>query len=244
MPPASPVRRALRALGPLAVAPAALAALLAAPAIGRAQVATIDEGSFTVSRGGTRLGREEFRIVRQPAGGGSAFMARSTGQFGDRRVAPVLQTDVDGAPERYQVEVRRNGAVEQRVSAQVAGSHFRAQSVSDGGEAAREFLIDRGTLVVDDEVFHQYYFAVRRAQSGSGAASMLTPRRGVQSAVTIALDAPERVTVGGQSLAARRFVVTDAAGGRREVWADDAGRVLRVRLPADGVEALRDDPPR
>ena len=84
----------------------------------------------------------------------------------------------------------------------------------------------------------------RRAQSGSGAASMLTPRRGVQSAVTIALDAPERVTVGGQSLAARRFVVTDAAGGRREVWADDAGRVLRVRLPADGVEALRDDPPR
>jgi hypothetical protein len=29
-------------------------------------VATVDEGSFTVTRDGARVGREEFRVVRQP----------------------------------------------------------------------------------------------------------------------------------------------------------------------------------
>ena len=40
-----------------------------APVSRVAQVVTVDEGSFTVSRGGAKVGREEFRIVRQPSGG-------------------------------------------------------------------------------------------------------------------------------------------------------------------------------
>jgi hypothetical protein len=89
------LRRALRAV-PAALP--ALAVVAARPAA--AQLATVDEGSFTISRGGVRVGREEFRIVRQPAGGGAAYMARATGSYGDRRVTPALQTDGDGAPER------------------------------------------------------------------------------------------------------------------------------------------------
>jgi hypothetical protein len=43
---------------------------------------------------------------------------------------------------------------------------------------------------------------------------------------------------------ARHYVLTDRAGGRRELWADEQGRVLRVVLPAEGLDVLRDDPPR
>jgi hypothetical protein len=237
MPPRSLCRRALRAL-----MPAALAAL---PLAASAQVATVDEGSFVVTRGGARLGREDFRIARQPAGDGAAYVARATATYGDRRIVPALQTDGDGVPDRYQVEVRRAGVVEQRCSAQAAGGHFRAQSVSDGGEAAREFLLEPGTVVVDDELYHQYYFLVRRAPAGGGArVTVLAPRRGAQAAVTVTLDGAERLTVGGRPVEARHYVLTDRAGGRREVWADDQGRVLRVVLPAEGIEAVRDDPPR
>lgn len=222
---------------------ATLATLLAGATAG-AQVTTVDEGSFTISRGGARMGREEFRIVRQPAAGGATFVARGTGAYGDRRIAPALETDGDGSPERYQVEVRRSGTVEQRVSAQAAGNHFRAQSVSNSGEAAREYLLEPGAVIVDDELYHQYYFLARRAPAGGARIAVLVPRRGAESVVTVTLDGTERVTVGGQPLAARHYVLTDRAGGRRELWADEQGRVLRVALVAEGIEVLRDDPPR
>lgn len=210
-----------------------------------AQVVPVDEGSFTVSRGGARLGREEFRILRQPSGATSAYVARATGVYGDRRITPALQTDAEGTPERYQVEVRRGGAVEQQVSAQTAGTHFRAQTRTDAGEAAREYLIEPGTVVIDDELYHQYYFLVRRAAGGNGArVSVLAPRRNAQSVVTVTLDGTERVNVGGRPIEARHYVLTDRAAGRREVWADAQGRVLRVVLPAEGIEAVRDDVPR
>ena len=45
---------------------ASLVALPAAPLA--AQVATVDEGSFTITRGGESLGREEFGIRRTPGG--------------------------------------------------------------------------------------------------------------------------------------------------------------------------------
>lgn len=232
-------RRALRGAVPL------LFATLCSAAAAGAQVVTVDEGSFTLTRGGAKIGREEFRIVRQPADGGGAYTARATAAYGDRRVTPALQADADGTPERYQVEVRRGGALEQRVSAQAAGTHFRAQSVSDVGEAAREFLLEPGTVIVDDELYHQLYFVVRRAPDGGGArVSVLAPRRGAQSVVTVTLDGTERLAVGGRPVDARHYVLTDRAGGRREVWADAQGRVLRVVLAAEGVEALRDDPPR
>jgi hypothetical protein len=235
---ASLLRRAFRRTAPATLA--LLPVVAAAPA--GAQVVTVDEGSFTVTRGGARVGREEFRIVRQPAGAGTSYMARATVAHGDRRIAPALQTDAEGAPERYQVEVRRGGSVEQRVSAQASGTHFRAQTVSDVGEAAREFLLDPGSVVVDDDVFHQYYFLVRRAAGGARVA-VLAPRRGAQDVVVTAAGVNDRVTVGGRSLEARHFVLT-GPGGRRDVWADEQGRVLRVVLAADGTEAVRDDPPR
>ena len=232
------------AASPLSTALVAVALAAAAPAAS-AQVVTLDEGSFTVSRGGARLGREDFRIVRQP-GAGASLVARATGAYGDRRVAPALQADEQGAPERYQVEVRRGPAVEQRVSAQATGTHFRAQIQGDAGEAAREFLLEPGTVVVDDELYHQYYFLVRRAAAGTAATRVpvLAPRRGAQTPLWVTLDGTEQITVGGQRVAARHYVLTDRAGGRREVWADGQGRVLRVVLPAEGLEAVRDDVPR
>jgi hypothetical protein len=225
---------------------AGFALLAAAPALdARAQTATVDEGTFTVSRAGVTLGREEFRIVRQP--GASAFTARATVAYGERRIAPALQADEQGSPERYQVEVRRGGAVEQRVTAQAAGTHLRAQIQGEGGEAAREFLLEPGTVVVDDELYHQYYFVVRRA-GAAGAATrvpVVAPRLGTQRPLWVTLQGTEQVTVGGQALEARHYVLADrAGGGRREVWADAQGRILRVTLPGEGLTAVRNDPPR
>lgn len=223
-----------------------LAALLAG-GTGRlgAQVVTMDEGSFTVTRAGARIGREEFRILRQPAAGGVAYVLRALGAYGDTRVSPALQTDSAGMPLRYQVEVRTGSTVELRIAGQLGGGRFTAQASTPTGEAAREYLVRDGTLILDQDVFHQYFaLGLGRRADTATVVAVLSPRRNRQGGLRVQSRDAQTVTIGGAALEATHLVLTGDAGDRREVWLDRAGRVLRVLLPAEGLEALRDDPPR
>ncbi len=220
-------------------------ALLAGARTSGAQVVAVDEGSFTVTRGGVPIGREEFRIVRQPAAGGAAFVARAVGAYGARRITPALQADSEGEPLRYQVDVRGAG-VDERVSAQGAGTgHFAAQVQHGQREGAREYLLSAGTVVVDDEVYHQLYFLARRALAGATSVPVLVPRTDAQLNVVVTRAGSGPMTIGGRTITATHYVLADArTGWRRELWVDADARVLRVVVPALGVEALREDPPR
>ena len=248
--PLPPAARRACALPPRRLLPALLA-LAAAPglpgvaAAAGAQVVTVDEGSFTVTRGGAKLGREEFRIVRQPAAGGVAYVARGVGAYGERRITPALQSDSIGAPLRYQVEVRVTGAVDQRLTGQTGGGRFTAQVQTPTGEASREYLLPPASVVLDDEVYHQYYFlALHRRRDPGAAFPVLVPRRNQQGTMRVTASVPERLTIGGQPLDAAHLTLADPSGARRDVWLDAQGRVLKVAVPASDVVALRDDPPR
>jgi hypothetical protein len=52
------------------------------------------------------------------------------------------------------------------------------------------------------------------------------------------------VTIGGRALPARRLTLREPGGARRDILIDAQGRVLQVELPASGIVATRDDPPR
>jgi hypothetical protein len=206
------------------------------------QVVTVDEGSFTVTRGGAKVGREEFRIVRQPAAGGGEYVARGLAAYGDRRVSPALQTDAAGSLLRYQVEVRTASGVEERLMGQTEGTRFRVQLRTPRGEAAREYMVGAPTLLVDDELFHQLYFLSLGNRAGGDVATLM-PRRNLQGATRVTRAGAEPVVISGRSIPATRLAVTTPDGARREVWVDGGGRVLKVST-ADGTLALRDDPPR
>jgi hypothetical protein len=210
-----------------------------------AQVTTADEGSFTVSRAGARIGREEFRIMKQPVAGGIEYVARGLGAYGDRRITAALQTDATGAPLRYQVDVRNGAETEARLTAQIVHGRFSAQVRTVRGEAASEFNTGDGAVVVDDEIYHQYFFLPLGGRLGSGPVEVpvLVPRRNAQGVVRVTRSGPDPVTVGGQSLAATRYVLTAAGSPERDVWLDAGGRVLKVSIPTQGIVALRDDPP-
>jgi hypothetical protein len=210
-----------------------------------AQVVTADEGTFTVTREGARIGREEFRIVRQPVAGGVEYVARGLGAYGDRRITAALQTDALGVPLRYQVDVRNGTNTESRLTAQVVHGRFSSQVRTARGEAASEYATGDGTVVVDDDIFHQFFFLSLGGRLGgpSTEVSVLVPRRNVQGTVRVTRSGVDAVTVGGQSLAATKWVLTSPGGPERDVWLDAGGRVLKVAIPAQGVVAVRDDPP-
>jgi hypothetical protein len=213
---------------------------LALPAA--AQVAVVDEGSFTIAHNGSRIGREEFAIRRTPNPGGDILVANATVVYTDRRLSPALQTDAAGAPLRYQVEVSAGADVQERLQGRVGRGRFSAQLRTPRGESAREYVVADGALILDDDVFHQYYFLARAGRTG--AVPVVVPRRNVQLTMRVDNQGADVVTIDGSRIAATRYVMTEPDGATRRIWVDSDGRVLRVSLDARGITATRDEPPR
>jgi len=116
---------------------------------------------------------------------------------------------------------------------------------TDRGEAAREYLLPESAMVFEVESFHQVAMAVRtRNRRTDFTIRALAPMENRERDVRFTLDAAaDSVTVAGVRLTAARWIVDDP-GRRRVLWTDAEDRVLRVTVPALGLEAIRDDVPR
>ena len=219
----------------------ALSAGAALPAF--AQVTTLDEGTFTISRNGTPVGRESFTIRSSPGGmGGPVVQARATVSYDDRRLTPVLKADSIGSPTEYQLEVRAGANASEVLKGVIRRGRFSATMQTPRGENLKEYVVSEGALVLDEDVFHQYYFLARGNRTG--AVPVVVPHKNVQVMMRIEDRGPATVSIGGQPVAGRALVLVEPAGASREIWVDSAGRVLKVAIPARGLLALRDEPPR
>jgi len=225
-----------------ATARAAVPLALAATAAG-AQVTIVDEGSFTILKAGQRAGTEVFVIKQTPgAERGMSLVSSATITAGERRVLPALQTDDRGAPLAYQIDVRMAGESRERLVGRVGRGRVSAQMHTAGGECAGEIVVSDGARLVDEDVFHHYYFLV--LGNRRGVVPVIVPRQGEQITLEVVERGAEPVTIGGRALAATRLGVRLNGAHARDVWVDGAGRVLKVEIPARGVVALRDEPPR
>jgi hypothetical protein len=219
----------------------ALGAALSLAAPLGAQVATIDEGSFTLFLGAERVGREEFSIRRVPDGGRSVLLLQSTTVLGDRRLSPALRADSSGLPITYQLELREDGTTTTRVSASAGANRLALRVTTARGESARQLPLPAGTVILDEDVVHQYYLVAARPV---GPVSLLVPRRLGREDATLTRRADGPVEIGTGTLPARHLVLTDGAGVTTDIWTDAGGRLLRVAVPARGFLAVRDEPPR
>ena len=234
-----------------------LVALLAAPVAARSPsgqprqppaLTRLDVGSFTLLTNGQRAGREQFSMQRITSPDGGTLEVRSESALGDRRVAMRLETDSAGTPVRYSVEERRGADVTLRLGGQRVRGRFATLARSATGEAAREYLLRPGAVVVEEDGIVQYALLVRDrplAVSAGVTLPSLTPIANTQGAVRIVLEtATDTIAVAGARREARRWRLTASSGDQRLIWSDGEGRLLRLTIPARRLEALRDDVPR
>jgi hypothetical protein len=127
-----------------------------------------------------------------------------------------------------------------RIEGRGRPGRFSVLSSTTGGESAREYILEDGALLMEDEVFLHFYFVPLAASS---RVSVITPRSAEQSTFSIATNGSETVDIAGVKLAARRFSIS-SDGVKRDVWVDALGRLLKVSIPDKDLVALRDDPPR
>jgi hypothetical protein len=222
------------------LAPAALAiTVLLAPAFGGAQVTTVDEGTFVITRGGLPAGREEFSIRSSVASGTPAFIAQARITAGNRRVSPGLNADTSGFVLRYQSEVRVDGRVTETYSGQSTRDHYSARVHRAEGESAREFRLLPGTVAADDSVVHQLWFIVRR---GAGATvPVLVPGRNIVEIVRVEIVGRETLTFDVREVETVHLRLrTEGSGLVREVWTDNSGKVVKAAIPAERMVAIRE----
>ncbi|HEV2150594.1 MAG TPA: hypothetical protein VGR37_24565 [Longimicrobiaceae bacterium] len=218
--------------------------LLAAAAPVGAQT-VVDQGTFQISVGGQPAGREEFSIRQSGSGRGAEVAASGRVEVtlpgGTLELTPRLRArGLDAAPVSYQVDV--GGDSPSRLLGQVGAGRFSARIVSASGEQLREYVASDRALVLDDGVAHHYYFLAQRERSGT--VPVIVPRENRQAMATVSSMGEERVTIGGATVNLFHLVVRIPGSGERHVWVDALNRVIRVRIPESGYEAVRTEVPR
>jgi len=206
--------------------------------------AVVDEATLAVTRKGERIGREAFRIIRAAGAGGQVYRAVGNSALGDIKLTSVLSTDSLGAPVSYELNLTQGGL---RTFLQGRGrpDRFSVLAQTKRGEANREYLMRKSTVLFDDEVIHQLYFvALAALASPDSSVNLISPLGASEGRYRVDFKGIESVAVGGQSLTGRHFTLTDGALVRAEIWIDAAGRLLKATVPDKGLVAQRDDPPR
>ena len=217
------------------------------PSAATAQVSVVDEGSFTITRNGARSGRETFTIRKTGVGAADAYVANGTTDLDGRRLVPALQADADFGPIKYQLEVRRGDNVVERLKGISGRGRFSTQVRTSKGESTREFIASDDAVLLDDDVFHQYYFVAQRAQklgAAGGSIAVVAPQRAEQQVLRAKWAPDETLVIAGHAVPAKHLVLTDAAGGSDNVWVDATGHVLKVSLDGRGLLIQRDELPR
>jgi hypothetical protein len=213
--------------------------------VARAQVPsrTLDEGTFLISRNGTPIGRESFRISRSTLAGPEAFRATAQVALGERRIAPTLACDSTGAPISYDVAVQGGGDRGAQLRARARPGRFTSMLRTSEGESAREYVVPAGVIVLDEDIIHQLYFVTLGGRR-SGSITLLAPRTGVQAVASLQDLGSSGVEVAGKLIPATHFALSSSGFPRREFWIDSAGRILKAAIPERGILAQRDEPPR
>ena len=198
-----------------------------------------------ITRKSAPIGRESFRIVRAPGAGGQVYRAVATSALGEVRLSSTVATDSMAVPVLYELRVYHRNDQQQFLQGRGRPDRFSVLVQTKSGEAAREYLMKPGTVLLDDEIFHQLYFvALAGLASPDSSVMVISPREASQRRYQLEFKGVDVVVIGRQNLTGRHFALTDGSSVRAEMWVDALGRLLKASVPDKGLVATRDDPPR
>lgn len=212
--------------------------LAAAPPSAFAQARLIDEGTFVVTQAGSQSQTESFRIRSE----GSLLIATGQSVVGSRRTVSTLTADSLGTPVRYDLTVFDNGVRTLRVQVQPQSGRFSAlSSDARGNESMTEYpAAGTKSVILENDLVHQSYFLPLGKRSGN--VQVIEPHGGHRAILTLSALGLEPVEIGGRSVSATHYSLSNSLG-RRDVWVDQAGRLLKVET-SQGLKAVREELPR
>ena len=185
----------------------------------------VDRGVFSIQRGETPLGREEFSVQPTAGSQGStlASLARYPGAGPKVQIQAMLERNPAGAVVALQLDTRAPGGVT-RVYGAALKDNLTIRQTTPSAESSREYPRATGIVILDDSLFAFYQVVAERATKAGARLPVLFARSGRRGQLTATLSTPTSIEM------------TGVVSGTLTV--DGAGRLQRVVL-ADGVSAIR-----
>jgi len=202
-----------------------VALTLAAPAL-HAQGA--DEGTLLIRRGGRDIGSENYRVT----GGDAGLRITATASYAGSRPPTELSGSVErtaqGSELAFQLEHR--GTAGSQVYAVQKRNRLTIRRVERGGEQASEAPGSSSTVLLADSVFALYLQLVPLASDAGRPVTAVFPLTGRRISFTA-----QRLPTAPAGGALIRL----AGGLEGELVLGNRGELLRISLPALGLEAVR-----
>ena len=223
------------------------AALFLGPISGRAAAQTAAESTFNIYIRSTQIGTESVTVAR----GADGITITSNGRLG----APInvvtrqFKARYDAAWKPLELTIDASlGGQDSTLTARVAGTTATVEVVNAPNTAAatRTDTIDAQAIFLPNPFIAPYEAVSARAASATPGTTLFLYQPGQGSFTAIVGNAvPERIQTVDRVINAKRIAVTFQMAGappaETEVWADESGRLLRLRIPAQGLEVARED---
>jgi hypothetical protein len=215
---------------------------------------TVDAGTFGVYVKGQRVATETFEIQQRPDMSVATSEFKATGdQAGKIEQKAELQILPNGNLRRYEwheISPERNDAVVE------PSNEFLIERVTVGSAKKPEeqpFILPQSTMILEDfffshrEILTWRYLAQNCANGAPAQGCKLTktqfgvivPRQRVTVIVSLEYAGKEKVTIRGQEVTLDRFNL-QSDGVDWQLFLDSKMKLVRVLIPAENTEVLRD----
>ncbi len=210
----------------------------------------VDSGSFGVFVGGKRVATETFSVHQGPSG--SVAKSELKVQDGGSQKAE-LELAPNGDLRRYQWHELTPGKGE--ILVEPNGQFLTEHLTPNPGEKPFEqpFLVGTTTSILDDYFFLQRevlawrYLALACGQEKGNTQcktekidlGVLVPHQRTSMLVSIQYAGREKVSINGTQRELTKFSMNSEAGNWW-IWLDDSLKLVRILIPAENTEVLRD----
>lgn len=215
------------------------------PAAAPSPASATDTSSFTIFIRGVPIGSEQISVDRTADG----WVIGGSGRIG----APVdlitrmLEVRYDSAwrPLELTIDATTRG---QATTLHTVVTGTAAKSEMNTGAIASEKTdtIDEGAVLLPNLFFAPYEALAARLHTAAAGATLpayIVPQG--STTITVGASVQERIQTLDRIVTARRTRITletpEAPAQDAEIWGDETGRLLRLSVPAESLEVVRED---
>ena len=228
---------------------AVLAASLAVAAVSAAAQppATAPTGTSTYSifLRGLPIGSEQITLAHHLDG----WTITSSGRVGAPIDAVVRRVEARYTEDWHPLELTIDATIRgqaQMLHSVVSGTTARTEFTSNGQPTEKSDTIDAAAvLIVPTSVFAPYEALAQRLKTAATGGEIPVYNAPVMSfAARVSESSPQQIQTAARTIAARRTRVALAAPGGTvdtDIWTDETGRMIRLSVPGQSLEVVRDD---
>lgn len=218
----------------------------------RKDTRAVDSGSYSIFVNGRRVGTETFSIHQGADFSLASAEVKIEGPAGTAAQSSELEIGSNGDLRRYQWRELSPGKAQTVVEYK---DQFLIERVADTpGGKAREmaFLLPPSTVVLDDNFFTHRQVLLWRylatvcgprikgpCKLDRGQFGVLVPRQQATSSVAMEYKGKEKVVIRGAQRELDRFNL-QSEGVAWALWLDADYKLLRILVPSENVEVVRD----